>query len=268
MAWSKNRIAQQHLKNANSMLKSGLTERGQRELQVAANLFDEIVAKHPDAWRAWLGRAKIHSTRGEYELALDKFTQVTKLNRNSKSARFNAAEICLQLNRHDQANEHYTWLIDNDPTDAQAITGRGHSNFATENFDEAISDYKTVIKLLPGNENALCNLADAFFAIDKCDEALEYYNAAAKVDDSTLGKERLANFLVTSKDKDLRNSKRAVALTKEAIAVAGASAERMKMLSSAYAANGEQALADQALLESRRISASKSRTANNPTINR
>ena len=245
IVWSNNRIGQQHFQNSVSMKETGLNRQAEEELQRAIHIFDELISDSPLTWRAWFNRARIHAMRGEFEPALEKFIEVTKLKRDHPAAWFNAAEICLQLNRNEEAIEFYSRSIKMDPTDVQALTGRGHASLASKEFLNAIADYKTVIKLQPSDEFALSNLADAYFATEMWDEARLHYESAAKTENATLGKVRLANFLIGCGDKKQRDSKRAVTLAKQAVETAGPSVPFLTILAAAYSANGQNDMAKQ-----------------------
>ncbi len=161
VAWSENRCAEKLVQNSESMLEMGLNEQGNQQLQLAVEKYDVIIKSYPLTWRAWMGRAVLHAKGHEYELALEKFRQVTKLNNRCLDARFNCAEIEFHLQHYNVAIDDYTRLIDEDPTDVQSRTGRGHCYMMLGDPGRAVSDFQTVVDLYPENSVALVNVGEA-----------------------------------------------------------------------------------------------------------
>ena len=159
-AWSENRLARKELENARGLDGVGLQEQSQQALKKAVARFDRLLDSHPSLWRAWMGRATIHAQQGEYELALQKFQQVLKLNVKNSKARFNCAEILYELKDYEAAARQYTKVLADDATDVQALTGRGYCFLKLNQKTKAEDDFEIVQKLIPGNRQAILNLAD------------------------------------------------------------------------------------------------------------
>lgn len=264
IAWSRNRIGQKHLKNIDAIQQMGLDGRPDVELLAAIQQFDTVIESSPLTWRAWLGRARIHMMQGESEAALGKFIEVTRLNRNCWDAWFNAAEICLDLKKFDEAIEFYSRVITENPTDVQSLTGRAHSHLAIDEFPAALSDYGMVVKLYPKDETAICNLGDALMRVEMWTEALEQYETAERLGNSSVGQERLANFLVTSGDKELRDPSRAITLSTKALEESPNNVVHLKTLAVAYAALGQTEKSEQIMAKLNKLSESSLREASQP----
>jgi tetratricopeptide (TPR) repeat protein len=265
IGWSRNRLAQIHIKTAESMKEMGLIEQAHRRIDQATEQFDTVIEKHPGVWRAWLGRANIHAASGQYEQALAKYIEVTKRKRDYMPAWFNCAELALQLDKHEDAIKYYSRVIGEDASDVQARTGRAHSLLAVGKTEQAIEEYKTVTNLQAGDEQALCNLGDAYSQSENWEDALAVYEQASKLPKATLGLERLANFLCSCPDKSLMDTERAVTSANMAIENGTAKAEYLSTLAAAYTANGQTDLASEIKARIEKLNVNNTRQAKLPT---
>ena len=161
LGWAENRLASKELENANGLKSIGLNDQAASELNKAIKRYDDLIESHPELWRAWLGRGVIHAQQGEFQLALEKFRQVLKLDIRNSKARFNCAEVLYELKEYKQAIVEYSKVLDDDATDVQALTGRGHCHVKLKQFAAAADDFSTVTKLVPDNQQAVSNFTVA-----------------------------------------------------------------------------------------------------------
>ena len=249
IGWSENRWAEKHVQNAAALRQLGLTEQADEQLQLGIGKFDQVIQHHPLNWRAWMGRAVVHVQLGQYEPALEKFRQVTRLNSKHNHARFNCAEIGLHLKLYEEAIADFSRLIAADPTDVQSLTGRGHCFFATNQFEMALEDYRTVVHLRPDDAIAHCNAGDAYLKLEQWPDAKLHFESATEIAESGLGLQRLANFHVICPDQSIADPSKAIALIHRAIDRDGTSSEHLTTLAAAYRASGQFQLADQTLTQ-------------------
>ena len=158
VGWAENRMAGKELDNAIGLASVNLEEQAEQELRKAIARYDGLINSHPKLWRAWMGRAVIHARQGEFEIALEKFRQVLKLDVKNLSARFNCAEILYHLKDYKKALAEYSKVIIDNSADVQALTGRGHCYLKLKQYAKATDDFETVTKLLPDNQSAVANL--------------------------------------------------------------------------------------------------------------
>lgn len=157
IGWAENRLAGKMISESRAMQEMGLSEQADERLLAAVEKLDQIIELYPLTWRAWMSRGRLHAESNEYEQALKMFREVVRLNGRSAAARFNCAELELQLGKYRQAIEDYTVLIEDDPTDVQALTGRGHCYLELDEIESAADDYHAVLQLRPGDRVARLN---------------------------------------------------------------------------------------------------------------
>ncbi len=90
---------------------------------------------------------------------------------NLETARIGLANIFMQLNRFDEAEQELGFLIANDPKNARALFMRGGLYFTQKKYDKALADLELVAKLEPDDPAAQLGLADAYNASGNHEQA-------------------------------------------------------------------------------------------------
>jgi tetratricopeptide (TPR) repeat protein len=90
-----------------------------------------------------------HRGKGEYDLAIQKFTEAIRLNSNYAEAYYRRGDAYNRKDDRVRAIADYTEAIRLDPKYALAYNGRGIAYRLNEDYDRAIADYTEAIHLDP-----------------------------------------------------------------------------------------------------------------------
>jgi tetratricopeptide (TPR) repeat protein len=113
---------------------------------------------------------------GDYENAIDFYSQTLMVNEMHQQARFNRARLCYELGRFALAESEFSYVIEQNNMDAEAFEMRGLSRFYNQKYEDAIGDFNQAFRL-SGKEDILLQRGialtkmgfyeDAFLDFDK-----------------------------------------------------------------------------------------------------
>jgi tetratricopeptide (TPR) repeat protein len=115
----------------------------------------------PQTAGAFYDRGMLFADRGDYELAIEDYTQAIKLDPNLAAAYINRGNAYGSKGDHDRAIADHNQAIRIDPNDAAAYTGRGSAYYRKGDYDRAIADYNQDINLDPYLSAAYNNRGNA-----------------------------------------------------------------------------------------------------------
>lgn len=120
---------------------------------VCLEYFNNALRIKPESEEALYGRALFLQENGEYDRAIQDYTQILKINPRNKNAHYNLGYIhYTYLKVYNQAIKHYDDAIASDPNYAEAYYSRGLCYEAVGNIGAAKADYEKSIQLRPGYE--------------------------------------------------------------------------------------------------------------------
>ena len=180
---------------------------------------------------------------GKLEEARADFEQVTEQKPDHLAGWFNLAEVQCALSNYPSAVECYSRVIESDPADAQAYTGRGHCWYTTGDYQAALADYRLARQLAPMNQVAKLNCGDAQQKLGNWQAAYDCYLQATKVDPLPAAYRQAAGLLTSCPDPKFDRPGEAVELIEKAIAMEGETLENLAKLAEAQEASGESDLA-------------------------
>lgn len=93
----------------------------------------------------------------------------------------------MDLGDFDQAIEHFSAVIDHDPTFAEAWNARATAYFYTGDFGPALADIGQALTLNPRHFGALSGLGMIMESMDRPDRALQAYQAALAIHPHLVG---------------------------------------------------------------------------------
>lgn len=115
--------------------------------------FNNALRIKPESEEALYGRAMFLQENGDYDRAIQDYTQILKINPRNKNAHYNLGYVhYTYLKVYSQAIKHYDDAIAADPNYAEAYYSRGLCYEAVGNIDAAIADYQKSLQLKPGYE--------------------------------------------------------------------------------------------------------------------
>ncbi|MDR2906280.1 MAG: tetratricopeptide repeat protein [Helicobacteraceae bacterium] len=109
--------------------------------------------------------------RGDYQVAVNLFSQVIAIDPKDAVAYYNRAYAYAKLKNYDQAIKDYTKAIALDPKNASAYNSRGIAYKELQNYDQAIEDYTKAIELDPNYAFAYYNRGIAYAELRNYDQA-------------------------------------------------------------------------------------------------
>jgi tetratricopeptide (TPR) repeat protein len=165
----------------------------------------------PKTAGAFLDRGILFASRGDYEMAIEDFTEALTLNQNlsaayllrgralfasmsyvtsagenfsSVSTRFTDVAIITAAQRqaYDRAIADFTEAIKLDPNSSIAYQERGDTYYYKGDNDQAIADYNQAIKLSPNVASTYNSRGDTYRAKGDHDRAIADYNQAIRLD--------------------------------------------------------------------------------------
>lgn len=95
---------------------------GAGELERAAGVLDELLARHPDHASGWFHRGEVHRLAGELDAARAAYDRAVELDENELLARHNRAVLARLEGRGAEARADFEWLVENHP-DAPKVRG-------------------------------------------------------------------------------------------------------------------------------------------------
>lgn len=113
---------------------------------------------------------------GDYDQAIDLYSQTLMVDNLHHQARFNRARLCYELGRFALAESEFNYLIEQNNLDAEAFEMRGLSRFYNQKYEDAINDFNQAFRIA-GKEDILLHRGialtkmgfyeDAFLDFDK-----------------------------------------------------------------------------------------------------
>ena len=144
-------------------------------------LWNDVIAQFPVAF-AYNHRGVAYHAKGDYDRAINDYTQAIALDPNYAVAYNNRGLAYTSNDNNDRAINDYTQAIMLDPRYAQAYTNRGVAYHAKGDYDRAISDYTQAISLNPRYVKAYIDRGAAYQVKGDYDLAIVDYTQAILFD--------------------------------------------------------------------------------------
>ncbi|GMO62750.1 MAG: hypothetical protein Ta2G_21700 [Termitinemataceae bacterium] len=135
----------------------------------------------PTTAGTYLDRGLLFASRGEYDMAIEAYSEAIKLDPNDADAYYNRGIAYANKRDYDRAITDYSQAIKIDPNYAVAYYNRGNEYRGKGDYDRAVADYSQAIKIDP-NYAAVYLLRGIVYA-DKgdYDRAIADYTQALKL---------------------------------------------------------------------------------------
>jgi tetratricopeptide (TPR) repeat protein len=107
-----------------------------------------------DAWD-FIERGNKYYDRGEYDRAIENYTQAIRLNPMSAYAYNRRGDAYTRKGDYNNAIEDYTQAVTHDPDDADGYNGRGNAYIGIDEYDLAIADLTQAITIAAQSDDLL-----------------------------------------------------------------------------------------------------------------
>jgi tetratricopeptide (TPR) repeat protein len=123
----------------------------------AIDSYSQSISLNPNDYQAFNNRANAYANSGQYRRAIEDWTEAMLLNPDSAQPFYNRANAYLDLGQHEDAIKDYDAAIQRNPNFAQAFYCRGIAHANQGEYEDAIRDYDRAIRLDPRDAAALNN---------------------------------------------------------------------------------------------------------------
>jgi tetratricopeptide (TPR) repeat protein len=136
----------------------------------------------PQTAGTFLDRGIMFAERGDYDMAIEDFTEAIKLNPNLAAAYFNRGNAYGFKEDYDRAIVDFNQAIRLDPNYARAYNNRGNAYAGKGDDDRAIADFNQAIRLDSNNAYRYISRGNVYMNKGDDDQAIADYSQAIKLD--------------------------------------------------------------------------------------
>ncbi len=156
-------------------------------LDEAISNVDEAVRLNPDLAPVQIALSRIHSARGNIDLAFAAAQRALSIDANYAPAKVRMAQVYANLGRPQDAETSFKSGIALDPENP--TFHNSYANFLNDQgrFEEAIGQWQVAIRLVPDHWPALLNLGGALSDTDRIEESIAILKRSLDVRSSYMG---------------------------------------------------------------------------------
>lgn len=118
-------------------------------VEEAPAFFDKLVKEQPNNYYVWQMRGVGWKAKGEYDNAINDFTEAIRLNPHGTLAYISRGIVWYSRKEYDKAIADYNEAIRLDPKLVSAFNNRGVAWVGKKEYDKAITDFDEAIRLDP-----------------------------------------------------------------------------------------------------------------------
>lgn len=156
-------------------------------LDKAISAIDEAVRLNPDLAPVQVTLGRIHSTRGNTDLAFAATERALEIDPNDAEANSAIAKLYARLGRLEDAEAAYEKAIALNPDSTTILNSYANFLYDQGRLDDAASQWQMVIQLVPEHYAALVNLGSVFEETGKTPEAIDMYQRSIAVQPTYMG---------------------------------------------------------------------------------
>ena len=142
---------------------------------------DEAVRLNPGLAPVQVALGRIHSMRGENDLAFAAFERALKLDANDAEANQAIARQYERLGRLKDAEDSFQKAISLDPDSISILDSYANFLFRQSRYDDATRRWQAVVRRAPDNATAFVNLGSSLSESGKYPEAVAMYQRAVEL---------------------------------------------------------------------------------------
>lgn len=157
------------------------------EFDRAIEDFSQVLTLAPNDVTTRIQRGNAYLGKRQYQEAVDDFSRAIKIDPKSGTAYYNRGRVFAMAQRYDQAIRDFDQALKLNPKDAQAYNNRGNAYKNIGELDRAIRDYKEAIRLDPKQAEAYGNLGRAYQIGGAYAQAVEAFSAFVQLKPRSAG---------------------------------------------------------------------------------
>lgn len=127
-------------------------------------------------------QGNIYMSRGQYELAVEKYTYAITLNPDFYMAYNNRGYTYFEMNEYEKTLDDFNRALELNPEDAMLYNNRGLVYSQIEQDDKAIADFDRALELDPEFDDAYHNRGLTWAMMDEFEKALDDFSRTLELD--------------------------------------------------------------------------------------
>ena len=151
------------------------------DYDLAIDDYSQVIELDRDDAEAYKGRGNAYFHMWEYDLAIDDYSQAIELDRDDAQVYKDRGNTYFRMGEYDLAIDDYSQAIELDRDDAQVYKDRGNTYFRMGEYDLAIDDYSQAIELDRDDAQVYKDRGNAYFRLGKYDLAIDDFGKALEL---------------------------------------------------------------------------------------
>jgi len=145
-------------------------------------LWQDTLAKNPQAWMAHNNLGTVYEERGELTNATYHYSETLRLKPDHARAHVNLGNICYRQKDLEGAIRHFAEAVRIDPRFGEAYSNWGAALYQQGKLSEAIDRYERALAIHPDDPRALRNQSLALYRQGQVEEALRRMDQAIRLE--------------------------------------------------------------------------------------
>jgi len=150
-------------------------------LEEVVSAVDTAVRLNPDLAPVQVALGRVHTQRGNIDLAFAALERALEIDANDASANLAIAKLYTRLGRLEDAAASFKKAVALDPDNTSILNSYANFLYDQGRIDEATQHWQTVIRLAPEHYAALVNLGAALEETDRVAEAITMYQRSIEI---------------------------------------------------------------------------------------
>lgn len=147
----------------------------------AETLWQDTVARNPNAWVAHNNLANELSSEGRVQEAIGHYEQALRIKPDYVQAHNNLGVELAGLGRFDDAIKHFEQALRVEPDNQEAHNNLAFALLKVGKIEEGIKHLEQAVRINPNSAEGHCNLANALVQAGRIEDALGHYEQAVQL---------------------------------------------------------------------------------------
>ncbi|MFH1957407.1 MAG: tetratricopeptide repeat protein [bacterium] len=144
-------------------------------------LWQDVISKYPDNYKAHCNIGFLYYIGKEYDKALQKYQKVIELNPNHPEVHYNLGNLYSDKRDYNKALQEYQKAIELNPRYTEAHYNLGNLYYGKEYYNGAFQEYQKAIEINPKYAEAHYNLGNLYYDKRNYSKAIQEYQKAIEL---------------------------------------------------------------------------------------